>query len=375
MSTASNPHYQAMNLVESAVLERMRGNPERTRELYAQALDLELAAIRELEGQNDRTEPTWSVLHRSAGWMAFNSNQLRRAEQLAATALAGDPRPDIAEELRELMEQVNSQRHLELRGVTLTADELQMSLSGPEVGPGRVRSSDLIGRVRDITRFVHRIVEYKKTRPFRGRGPRQDVTNSYPTFVSAPRSGSFSATITIGQPTEQLPFSELLTTNIIVDEFMDVVDLVQGSKMVELQERVTDVSYRQIFVGLARKLAPDGSRIRQVGFTSVSDGKERHLSIDTPVVDFPLLPVVESTHTPLVEPEPVEIRGVLRYADAISSNEIRVVDSSGRSQVIQVPEGWMNDIVCPHWDSNVTIRGTRVGTHVTLQSIEEDAES
>ena len=39
--------------------------------------------------------------------MAFNSGQYRRAEKLASKALAGDPDPEIAEELRDLWEQAN----------------------------------------------------------------------------------------------------------------------------------------------------------------------------------------------------------------------------------------------------------------------------
>ena len=93
MSTKNNPHNQAMDLVETAIRERTRGNTERTNQLYAQALELELASIRELEERTDLAEPTWSVLHRSAGWMAFNSNQPRLAEKLACKALAGDPPP------------------------------------------------------------------------------------------------------------------------------------------------------------------------------------------------------------------------------------------------------------------------------------------
>ena len=108
MSTENNPHNQAMDLVETAILERTRGNTENTNQLYAQALELELASIRELEERNDRAEPTWSVLHRSAGWMAFNSNQPRLAEKLACKALAGDPHPEIAEELRDLLGQVRA---------------------------------------------------------------------------------------------------------------------------------------------------------------------------------------------------------------------------------------------------------------------------
>ncbi len=71
-ATTTNPHNQALDLVEIAILERTRGHDEKAVQLYAEALELELAAIRELDERGDHAEPTWSVLHRSAGWMAFN---------------------------------------------------------------------------------------------------------------------------------------------------------------------------------------------------------------------------------------------------------------------------------------------------------------
>lgn len=113
MKIAKELHNKAMDLVESAVLERMRGNMEVTIQLYSEALELELAAIAEMEVNGQTAEPTWSVLHRGAGWMAFNSKQYRRAEQLASKALAGNPHPEIAEELRALWKQANAHLSLE----------------------------------------------------------------------------------------------------------------------------------------------------------------------------------------------------------------------------------------------------------------------
>lgn len=108
MKDTKNPHHQAMDLVEAAILERSRGNAAKTARLYAEALELELAAIAELEQYGERVEPTWSVLHRSAGWMAFNSGQSRLAERLACKALAENPHPEVAAELRDLLEQVRA---------------------------------------------------------------------------------------------------------------------------------------------------------------------------------------------------------------------------------------------------------------------------
>ena len=104
--SVSDSHNQAMDLVEMAILERIRGNTAKTVQLYAEALELELVAIRKLDERGERVEPTWSVLHRSAGWLAFNSNQFRRAEKLARKALAGNPHPEIADELRELLVEI-----------------------------------------------------------------------------------------------------------------------------------------------------------------------------------------------------------------------------------------------------------------------------
>ena len=118
-ANTTNPHNQAMDLVETAILERTRGHEEKAIQLYAEALELELAAIRELDERGERAEPTWSVLHRSAGWMAFNSNQFRRAEKSASRALAGDPHPEIAEELRDLLEETYMRMRRKLKDIAV----------------------------------------------------------------------------------------------------------------------------------------------------------------------------------------------------------------------------------------------------------------
>lgn len=112
MSAVNEFHNKAMDLAELAFVARMRGNNEKAVALFSDALDAELAAIAALD---EPIEPTFSVLHRSAGTIAFHCGQIRKAEQLAAIALAKDPPPEIAEELRDLMEQVKFKRRSELK--------------------------------------------------------------------------------------------------------------------------------------------------------------------------------------------------------------------------------------------------------------------
>ena len=107
MSTSRDFHHRAMGFAVQGFMAQMGPDPDAAVPLFEQALEWELAAIAELP---ELVEPTYSVLHRSAGWMAFHCRQFRRAEQLAGKALAGEPPADIAAELRDLLEQSKLQR-------------------------------------------------------------------------------------------------------------------------------------------------------------------------------------------------------------------------------------------------------------------------
>jgi hypothetical protein len=87
-------HYQAMELFDRSILVKQQGDDAGSLELLR--LDF---------------EPTRSVLHRSAASLAVECCQLREAERLIGRALAGNPPPDIADELRDLLlDAVYSQR-------------------------------------------------------------------------------------------------------------------------------------------------------------------------------------------------------------------------------------------------------------------------
>ena len=103
MSAMNDFHHKAMDLAALAHLEQIRGDLDSAQPLFEQALEWELKAVAEL---GEPIEPTYSVLHRSAGHLALDCNQPRLAEKLVAKALAQDPPTEIAEELRELLEQV-----------------------------------------------------------------------------------------------------------------------------------------------------------------------------------------------------------------------------------------------------------------------------
>ena len=97
----NNLHNQAMDYAERAILERHQGNNKDALILFRKAYELETKAAKHLYDSNN--EPSRSVLYRSAATLAVDCGEIREAEKLIATALAGNPPEAIAIELRELM--------------------------------------------------------------------------------------------------------------------------------------------------------------------------------------------------------------------------------------------------------------------------------
>ena len=384
MNALNESHNKAMELTELALTARAQGNKEKSVSLFEEALAHELAAIAELDNNNEIIEPTYSVLHRSAGTLALDCNQTRKAEQIVAKALAQNPPDEIADELRDLYEQINFKRHLELRGIELGEDEIQLSLSGQDVGFGVVTSDEFLSRVTDSSKLIQRIVERKNNKPFRESGPpEKSLSESHKLFLSTPRAASFSVTLKLGRPTGQqslpgIPHPTISETKEIIDEFMDLVELTNNLKVSEIQARIPDPAYRRNFLSLAKKIAPDGERIRQVGFTTTRSGIERFVEIIKPASELPISTETEAVTVPSksLPTETTTIQGKLLYADSTKSksDKIKIIDKEGKTHNVKVPEGMMSDIVRPMWDSSIQIKGVRKkagrGTLIELQDIE-----
>jgi hypothetical protein len=105
MKHSQDLHHKAMRLADEAEAARRQGNVQVAQERLRQAFDHERQAA-DLVSRDFSLEPTRSVLHRSAASLALECGALRDAERLIAAALSGEPPPEIAEELRDLLEHV-----------------------------------------------------------------------------------------------------------------------------------------------------------------------------------------------------------------------------------------------------------------------------
>ena len=372
MQDVNELHRQAMALVDQAEEAKRNGSTDKYLELTRDALRYESEAAWKIAGEI-ALEPSRSVLFRSAATLAIESQELRVAEQLIAAALAGQPPTEIAEELRDLLEDVYFHRHLEVKGVALSPSEFQMMLEGGAVGFGIARSDAFIQRVRDIETLLYRTAERLLGRVFREVGRRKkDLAQSLELYLSVPRAASFAVTLRLGKSTQlELPGIDFSANT--MKELLDGITMINDGDMDALQKAIPDDSYRVNFIGLVERLSPDGDNIKTVGFTAGSDQEKRIVALATPKKELRER-IRKTTRTELHEPEAehVEIQGVLLEADAKKLKEgvIEVVDSKGTAHKITVPRGMMSDIVKPMFEEEVVVFAIRRGNRIELQSID-----
>ena len=103
MSDVNDLHNRAMELAERAIIARVQHDSSAAIELFRAAMEYELSAIEELD---EKIEPTYSILHRSAATLALDCNEVSKAGEIANEALRSETPPEIAIELGDVLRQV-----------------------------------------------------------------------------------------------------------------------------------------------------------------------------------------------------------------------------------------------------------------------------
>jgi hypothetical protein len=369
-------HRRAMEHSDLALLERMKGDEGAALRHLQSAYELETAAASALLTNLD-AEPTRSVLFRSAATLAHDCGLFADAEKLIYKALAGNPPVEIAGELEDLLGQVTFRRHLELRGVTLSEEEIQMAITGKSVGFGMAPTDVLIGRVRSTENLLYRTAERKLKRPYRDRGRKDgQLAQNMELYMSVPRAACFAVTFRIGASLQpNLP--GLSQGEEVIDELLDCLQLYTRAEEEQLKDRIKDEAYYRNFVSLARTLQPDGSKVDMVGFTTMRRGATKQVAMTQEAPRTPVLSpqdVFPERKKQKADADLVELRGELLIANATKksgkqSGEIEIVTAGNMKVKVVVPPGMMSDIVKPLWELEVEVTGTRRGKKVHLLQI------
>ena len=362
MTTGSDLHNQAMDCAGRAYIARTRGDEQEALSLFAEAYEKEMAGIKALE-EHERTEPWHSVLHRSAAWLALDCNRPREAEKVAAKALAGEPHPEIAAELRDVLEVALSKRRFSDRADALVAGEMEMVLAGDEVGYGFVDASEVLTRVGNSTRLVQRIVQRLADKPYRP-GRLEKAISNYGLRMSVPKAGSFAVNLQVTAPSEG---SETLDVNPgdVVDEFINLMGLLNENALGRIERRIGDAGYFSNFLHLGKSIMPDGVRVTQVGFSGGKTSGPRHSTVlIRPAYEIPVFGEPE----PGTETIEIAIVGQLLYVSALRGNKIKVRDDKGKTHALTAPKEKMAN-VGTLWNSRVRVNGIYEGNKLVLEEI------
>lgn len=360
-----------------ALLEKMKGNEDAMRSHLLTAYELETKAAHALLN-NLEAEPARSVLFRSAATLAHDCGLFDEAAKLIYKALAGNPPAEIAQELDDLLGQVTFRRHLDLRGVKLAHDEIQMAMTGKSVGFGMAATDIFLARVRSTENLVYRTAERKQGEPYRDGGRRnKQLTQDVELYMSVPRAACFAVTFRVGEALQKsLP--GLSRGEEVIDEFLDCLQLYSQGEEKELRRRIPDDAYYRNFVSLVRTLQPDGEKVDMVGFTTVRRGEPKQVALtqfaNNPTTFSPseaLSDAIESA-----DGETVALRGQLLIANATKKSDkqsgiIEIVTEGNVRVKLVVPPGIMSDIVKPLWELEVEAIGTRKGKQIHLMQIRE----
>lgn len=373
MKEINDLHNDAMNLAQMAAVAKLKGTLSEANELYYQAYENEANAARLLTG-NYEAEPTRSILFRSAATLAIQCLEFSAAEKLVALGLSGNPPPNVANELRDLFDSINFHRHLDVKGLILDEDELQMSISGPAVSVGIIPSEHLITRLEDIRKLILRTILRMKGNPFRDAGPIKSGAKEYDLFISVPRPASFAVSLKVSRPKPLPGFEQeidYIKSSDIIDELMSCLDSFNRASDAELHDLIKEESYYRNFIGMAKKLAPDGDEIKQVGFTVQRKQQEKRVSLTRTRKQITSQDQSATGKEAKGEGGFTTIIGRLLYADARrgSKPNIRLIDDEGESHRIIVPEGMMSDIVRPLWEERVQVTGAYKRKTLYLEDI------
>lgn len=365
-------HNEAMYKAELGDIARTQ-NLQNAIELYSEAYQLEktaaFTALNEEMGQ-----PTVSILLKSSAALAIQCGLNRDAEKLIGLALSGEPPMEIAEELRDMLETVNFNRHLDLKGITLNDDEVQLVIAGRGVGFGYAKSSDAFDRIEAYNKLTIRTIERKAGRAFRqaGKVP-AELKNICQTFISEPKAASMAFRIKFGSMYD-VQLSGFGTFEEVIDDINNNIELISKGDLNTVKENISDRAYFDNFLSLTKQLAPDGNDINLFGITSVTRGVERRVQLTSKREDISSLikqesgsglEEVSSSKKKIVDNR---IVGVLSAADKMG--KVWITSNDGEKTSIIVPEG-LSDIVKTYWDEEVCITYQLVNKKKSLMDIDK----
>lgn len=353
MKTSKELHEEAMTLYEESLVAWYKKNAIERQRLLLLAFDLERQAALMLKDRFD-LEPTRSNVFASAAAMAKQADLYREAEQMIGYALSGNPKAYLRDEMIDMLEDMNFQRHLTTSGVILEKDVLRFSVaSGNALIRGLAKGNEILHRVESISHLYTKTdrrlsgIPYKKA---------ASISNQSAYYLSPAEAASYALVMKFTRPdtTEELPGMETVPKNI--DEFLECITLVNNKKYKELSDRIGSPDYFTNFVHHAKKIAPDGEEVKMVGFTIYRNNEEKIFKFDRKKSDIEEgINELQESISPELSMSITTLEGRLVIADGLK-NHIHLKGDDKKTYKIQIANEAQKDIVREYYSEDVRIQ-------------------
>ena len=361
-------HEQAMDWADKARTARRERDEDSYIKYMENAFELEKKAA--LMIQSEESEPTRSVLHRSAASLAYKCKMYREAEQLISRALAGNPPSEIIGELRRLSRKVLLELRLEDKKVSVSDQEFSMNLDGNQIIEGLAPVDLITHRITKLKKIFWNTIRQTNGMAF---GSTAQLKNQkYTLWVSAWEPSSIDVVLKLGV-SGQMSLSNMGGFESIFHRVMANFELLNHGDYGPLQNQIGDNEYYCNFVALAKEIAPDGDDVVTVNLGAVVEGRQREVTFRRQQQQFgevPLPSLLNSDNGIHAIDETITVRGKLQFADSMDEHKVvklRDIDSGVTWKII-VPDAYMKDVVQPNYLEDVAIVGKRVARKNLLPS-------
>lgn len=377
-------HEQAMEIADEASILKLRGKPDDALTLFRKAALLEMEAAFNLS-IDPESEPSRSILFRSAASLAYDAEDYKLADRLVASGLAGFPPAEIEKELKDLYEDINFMRHAEAEGIEISDDGLVMTIAGQATFYGGTEVDRIVKRLERLQKEFYRTVERLMGFEFRTERPVDaKLKDKFNLYLDTQFASSFGVYLLVGAPKNQrylfpeFDIKEDVDGTAVIKEVMQCLQILESAEPEQLREKISDEAYYDDFVAFAKQLAPDGQQIKTVSLRSGAYENQKPLYLRKTKEQIKMsLPNIEEQDDD-EEIKPITLTGNLSRANKPAKGKFGSVglDSFefGKKVTIKVPIGLIKDTVQPYFDETVIITGYEKNGQYYLREIDEYTE-
>lgn len=365
MSRVRELHQEAMQIAQLALVARNQSDPDKAEELAWKAFLLEKEAA-DLIPLDESSEPTRSILYRSAASLAYQARNFEMARRMVFKGFSGSPPDEIFFELENLYEQVRFEEKLQQEDFgILDNNDVNLALDGRLVGYGTILYPEFSKRLENLTKLLDRTTSRLMKRDYQSSG---SVAKEYKPFnhaLQVPTPGSFSITIRLIRAEDQQQGNFFVPdAKTLIDEVITGIELVNQSEEEALRQRIVDPKYFRNFLSLTKDLAPDGEKITLVKINSV-DSTVALTKHRAEIKDA-------NTYTDIsgeAKKEEKVLEGLLDYATVRGKEVAGLTDHKGEHYTIVADEG-LDDVVRGYYNQMVVITGIWDGKFIHLTDIQ-----